>query len=471
MKTLDKYVVRNFLFTAVLCLLVLFLLRIVSDLFLNIDEFLEEDQTFLQRIAHIGSYYGYNCFAYFIELGGVIIVSSAVFSLARMNHTNELTAMLASGVSLHRVTLPIVICAMVMGALVVTDQELLIPRLASKLARARDSVSDSRVFQLNLPSDGNRTVWRAGRFDSGSKEMTDVLAIPRDGGYVGLLVISGRTATEYELGGEQGWLISEAVTSQLIGQRRKVWAHMPSYRRVWSTVGPRDLLEHARQAYQKATGKLVSLERIRGSEVRGMADAAYDLQIDAERFTPQQVPSPDGKAAWAGKLEKPVFSLLGPDRQVMGRFLAESADWAVDEHGQGRWELVGGALFVPSDLTAEGLVLWKSGRGLDYMSTSAITRGIELGQIRDVRTARLIKHGRFTAPISNLVMLLLGLPFILSRERNVKASATLCLLTVGAFFAFVHICRQMDMNPLLAAWLPLFLFGPVSIIMLDAVKT
>ena len=40
---------------------------------------------------------------------------AAAFTLARMNHTNELTAMLASGVSLTRVIVPMVISAMLMG--------------------------------------------------------------------------------------------------------------------------------------------------------------------------------------------------------------------------------------------------------------------------------------------------------------------------------------------------------------------
>ncbi len=68
-------------------------------------------------------------------------------------------------------------------------------------------------------------------------------------------------------------------------------------------------------------------------------------------------------------------------------------------------------------------------------------------------------------------MLLLGLPFILSRERNIRASAGMCLLTVMGFFAFVYICQSLDISPLLGAWLPILVFGPVSIFMLDSVKT
>ncbi len=131
----------------------------------------------------------------------------------------------------------------------------------------------------------------------------------------------------------------------------------------------------------------------------------------------------------------------------------------------------GGKLFFPSDMTGEDLLLRQSSGWMDFMSTSDLTRLIRLKHVPDRKAAELIKHTRFTAPINNLLMLLLGIPFILSRERNIKTSATLCLLTVGAFFLFIYLCRYIGLDPVLAAWLPILPFGPVAIIMLDAMKT
>ena len=104
-------------------------------------------------------------------------------------------------------------------------------------------------------------------------------------------------------------------------------------------------------------------------------------------------------------------------------------------------------------------------------SWDGLTRLIHTGQVPDLRAALLAKHIRFTEAINNIVMLLLGLPFILSRERNVKASAALCLLIVATFFVFIYVCRYMPVDPTIAAWLPILLFGPVSVVMLDSVKT
>ena len=62
-------------------------------------------------------------------------------------------------------------------------------------------------------------------------------------------------------------------------------------------------------------------------------------------------------------------------------------------------------------------------------------------------------------------------PFILSRQRNIKASAGLCVLIVGMFYVFIYICRYMGLLDFWAAFLPLLLFGPISVLMLDSVKT
>ena len=89
----------------------------------------------------------------------------------------------------------------------------------------------------------------------------------------------------------------------------------------------------------------------------------------------------------------------------------------------------------------------------------------------DPSVVQMTRTTRFTDPINNVIMLLLALPFILSRERNLKASTGLCLLMVGAFYSFIYICRYMGLPPDWAAFVPTILFGSVSVLMLDSVKT
>ncbi len=139
MRTLDRYVIRSFLYTALLFFLIFMSLRIVLDLGFNINDFLSGKASAAERFWAMASYYYYQVPVYVIELGGVMIVASAAFTLARMNHSNELTAILASGVSLRRVVLPVFLFAILLDAAIIADRELLIPNIAPRLVRGRDS--------------------------------------------------------------------------------------------------------------------------------------------------------------------------------------------------------------------------------------------------------------------------------------------------------------------------------------------
>ena len=466
MKTLDKYIVRNFLATAAMCFLALMLMRIMGDLLMNIDEFSElQFSTVTGRILHIVRFYGYQSFAYFIELGGVIIVASAAFSLARMNHTNELTATLAAGVSLHRVSLPIVICAMAMGGLIILDQELIIPRIADELAISHDEKPDTMEFEVRLIDDGNGSVWYSQRYHASSRTMESPAILVRDGTRGLLAVVAGQEASPTKASEGAGWALKDG---QIVPTARLgiVWPHKQDCQKVWTSLGPKAMLDMCRQS----VGQDVPLDRIASANDLAMFDAAYNMSLRAGRFEPGPRPRGDDQQ-WTGRIAQAAFSFRTPNGQPLGQIVADQADWQPSDKGDGCWQLTGGRLFYPTDLSSDDLVLRQAGNWMDYMSTSDLARLIQRGRISDPDAAETIKHARFTAPINNLVMLLLGLPFILSRERNIKASATLSVLTVATFFAFVFICRYMGLPPLVGAWLPMFLFGPISVIMFDAVKT
>ena len=112
MGTIDRYIVRNFLSSVGLWMVVLIMLLIMGHLAANMDEFTENDEMSLwDVVTTMVRYYFFHSFEYIALIGGLVIVAGAAFAVARMNHTNELTAMLASGVSLHRVIWPVILCA------------------------------------------------------------------------------------------------------------------------------------------------------------------------------------------------------------------------------------------------------------------------------------------------------------------------------------------------------------------------
>jgi hypothetical protein len=93
-----------------------------------------------------------------------------------------------------------------------------------------------------------------------------------------------------------------------------------------------------------------------------------------------------------------------------------------------------------------------------------------------------IKHERFTNPINNMVLLLLGIAFFLNRlpetvlTQGAKALGT-CAVSFLIAFAGQHLIGAagavagIPIPPALPAWMPIFLFGPVAVLLLANVKT
>ncbi|GAI20429.1 unnamed protein product, partial [marine sediment metagenome] len=82
MKILDRYVAKNFLIGYAISFSVLIGLRIIIDLFVNLDEFTEHaDLGTLAVIKNILIFYGLNSTLYFRDFAGMITVVAAAFSL------------------------------------------------------------------------------------------------------------------------------------------------------------------------------------------------------------------------------------------------------------------------------------------------------------------------------------------------------------------------------------------------------
>jgi lipopolysaccharide export LptBFGC system permease protein LptF len=457
MKMLDRYILRNFLSSAALWFVAFMALRTVADLFINMDEFVKLGYPLGELLTYIVTYYSHQSLVYFTELGGIIIVASAAFTLAMMNHTNELTAMLASGVSLLRVIVPVVGCSVLLSGLIVLDREFLIPQVADQLVLDRDDVYGRHSVPVRLASDGTGCVWYATGYDPATGVMKDPIILVRDAAGGALARAMGTEANAAIADGRPGWALTGGVLSRLRADGQ-TWEHSPRWDAVYSTVDPAALSRVAEAAGERS-GRLVEAS---------VADPEYGMVLLADSFEP--VPVARGEVR-EGTLRRPRFLFCDAGGKILGVFLARTATWQQVRGSPGHWALEEGRLFFPSDLSRDDLLLRRSSKWFQYMSTADLSRLLTLPNVPNRLQVLLTRHMRFTEPICNLVMLLLGLPFILARERNIKSSATLCLLMVGAFFIFIQICRHLDLTAALAAWMPVLLFGPLAAVMLDSVKT
>ena len=170
MKTLDRYIVKNFLIGYAIAFCVLIGLRIVIDLFVNLDEFTEHvgDLGALAVVKNMFIFYGLNTTLYFRDFAGMITVLAAAFSFGKMVRSNEFVAMMASGVSLKRVIVPIVLLALLLTVVLVANQELIIPSLGDKLVRDEDYVPGEEFYAVRFITDGNGSLIFSQRFDVGT---------------------------------------------------------------------------------------------------------------------------------------------------------------------------------------------------------------------------------------------------------------------------------------------------------------
>lgn len=141
----DRYLIKIFVRSFLICFTAMVGLYVVIDAFSNLDEFSERANNVGELLATMAGYYSYRVSLFFDQLAGVITTMSAMFTFSWIQRTNELMPMLAAGVPIRRIVAPVLFAAAVVCGLTVANQELVIPRIATELIKERDDDSLRRV--------------------------------------------------------------------------------------------------------------------------------------------------------------------------------------------------------------------------------------------------------------------------------------------------------------------------------------
>jgi len=365
--TLDRYILRSLLINYLIALAVMISLYIVLDMFVNMDEFTEHGYPLWTVVGNMIDFYAPNVFKYFAQLSGVITSFACFAVLSRMRKLNEMTAVLASGVSLYRVALPIAAFGAATTALLIFDTEVLIPSVANKLARDHDDADNVRPYEVVFLREADGSLLSAQQFHPVVRDLRNMLVILRD---------------------EDG-----RVTSTIEADHA-----------VWEPPGPthergRWVMERARQTTRvsrPATG-LAPREDLRVTYPR-----YYESDLSPEAIETRQ---------------------------------------------------------------AEGWI-----RFLSLAQLRQLQRSDSPNRADIIRT----RYARVSDWIVALILLLLGLPFFLDRSRgNVLADAAKCMTVCGLCYVVTFVAQSIrpeTVSPL-PAWIPIFVFGTLAIVLLDRVKT
>jgi lipopolysaccharide export LptBFGC system permease protein LptF len=134
--------------------------------------------------------------------------------------------------------------------------------------------------------------------------------------------------------------------------------------------------------------------------------------------------------------------------------------------------------FWQTSVTPEEVTLYRSNSYVELLSTERINRLLERPRSYGVNNLLTVKHQRVTQWLMNLVLVLLAIPCVLTREPGqLKANMIKLLITIGLAMSAVFLARQISIKPpssawitrwpIIFAWLPVFMFAPVAIYMLD----
>ncbi len=204
MSIIDRHVARAFLSGYLILMLVGVGLYVLTDVLLNADEFTEDASVpFLEVLRLMGDYYLCNLPLYYSQLGGPLMAIAAAFTLGVMLRNNELTALVAAGMPLQRLAVPLVACSVLLVGIWMANRELLLPKLAHKIARKHDDIVGQRTRNVRCARDNNNAILIADAF------------FPREGRLEGLFII------EPDAHGQPRDLVQ--ADAAIYDRRRGVW--------------------------------------------------------------------------------------------------------------------------------------------------------------------------------------------------------------------------------------------------------
>lgn len=243
MTTLDRYIARQFLFNVVALMVLLFCFVVTVDVTLNLDRFMEraekiEAQAASTRAEGAGAgaagvsttspapakpsavrkgvltallvfdLWWPRLLQLFNYTIGLCLVGAMGFTFTQLVRHREMVAVLAGGISLYRLLVPVFIVAGAMMALKTINQELVIsnPRVAPLLARDPGDAGnrDLANFRVQLVADGRGQVWFAGEFEPRTNVLSNVDIWRRNSSGVVTSRISADEARWHSNAGEPG---------------------------------------------------------------------------------------------------------------------------------------------------------------------------------------------------------------------------------------------------------------------------
>ncbi len=226
----------------------------------------------------------------------------------------------------------------------------------------------------------------------------------------------------------------------------------------------------------------------RAFPIRGLQDQQNRLLV-AARYNPPT----DRRAA---RMEYMSVIERDADLRPLSHTSADAAVW--DEASQ-QWRLTNGKILYDltgekrspeqpmrtyrSNITPEEIALYRSGDYVELLPTARINQLLARRESYGTTDLLRVKHTRFAQPVLNFILLLLACVCLLTRDPSqvkggIMRCAAVTALCMGAIFLSQQLAGHpqggaewIDRWPAIMAWMPILIFGPVAVWLLDRVNT
>jgi lipopolysaccharide export LptBFGC system permease protein LptF len=226
--------------------------------------------------------------------------------------------------------------------------------------------------------------------------------------------------------------------------------------RYWPMLKRGENIIVTKRAYSPSAGKMVNKERF---------TAPY-MQWEIKRDFGDEN-NDGGNAAKGQWVLRP-----GDGEQVYEDTLDEEGNRTVRE-GETDSFVEYGRKIIETDLTPEDFEI--GSENSTYLSARELKRRWKRSQSSN--NLLLVKiHQHFTFPLTHVVLLLIGLPFVLNQNnRSVALGVIVSLAICAAYYLVNAMCSTLGargvLQPVVAAWLPVLFFTGLGVVLFDNLRT
>jgi lipopolysaccharide export LptBFGC system permease protein LptF len=461
LRRIDIYVIKAFVAWFGVSLLGILGFYLVFDLFTRLHQFFDFDRS--EILGRIVSYYAWHTPYQLTQFLPLVTLMGAMFAVARMAKSNELVPIMGSGISLYRVVGIIFALAFAVMLVMYGIQEWFMPTFADRVTEAPSKPREAKNIVDLLPdSTGHLVHYR--NYDP-DKQLMSGITIHRFKNDAG---VYGEWAYVYAKNAQ--WGKATRITLK-DGRQFSGFVHEPADDELLVVTSGNSyrLIQQDEVESQHLHDPVPSVRLKSGTVIECTPYTPRDDEIillNGKRFSV----IPENEIAKTESVDAWILSGDG----LFQDYEKKAADNGDTNGPRPEWQHIFGDrpyAFVTS-ITPRQALLKRFDPSYETLSSLAA----HIRRYPEYETWRVALFARFVDPLTNIILLMVGIPFVLYTERrSMFLSLGKCVLIFLIYYIFTFVNHNLGntkhLPPWLAVSLPLIAFAAIGLYMLDRIRT